>query len=47
MKINEEVVFSQIKYLGILDTIKIKKMGYCIKVKYEDIDKRFSWLVRR
>ena len=34
MKIDEEILFSQIKYLGILDTIKIKKMGYCIKVKY-------------
>ena len=47
MKIDEEVLFSQIKYLGILDTIKIKKMGYCIKVKYEDMDRRFCWLVRR
>ena len=47
MKIDEEILFSQIKYLGILDTIKIKKMGYCIKVKYEDIDRRFCWLVRR
>lgn len=46
MKVDEEVVYSQIKYLGVLDTIKIKKMGYCAKVKYEDLDKRFPWLVR-
>jgi myosin heavy subunit len=30
--LDEEVVYNQICYLGILDTIKIKKMGYCIKI---------------
>jgi myosin heavy subunit len=42
----EEVVFNQICYLGILDTIKIKKMGHCIKLSFDTIDKRFKWLVR-
>ena len=46
MEIEQEIVYSQIKYLGILDTIKIKKMGYCVKLKYEDIDRRFQWIVR-
>lgn len=46
MEIEQEIVYSQIKYLGILDTIKIKKMGYSVKIKYEDMDKRFSWFVR-
>lgn len=47
MEIEQEIVYSQIKYLGILDTIQIKKMGYCIKIKYEDMDKRFYWIIRR
>ncbi len=34
MLVEEEVIFNQICYLGILDTIKIKKMGYCIKLSY-------------
>jgi len=44
--IEDEMVYSQICYLGILDTIKIKKMGYCNKLSYETLDKRFKWLVR-
>lgn len=40
------MVYSQIKYLGILDTIRIKKMGYSIKIKYQEFDRRFCWLVR-
>lgn len=42
----DEVTYNQICYLGILDTIKLKKLGYCIKLDYEIIDKRFRWLVR-
>lgn len=41
------MVYSQIKYLGILDTIKIKKMGYCIKPKYEELDRKFPWVLRK
>ncbi len=44
---DDEVVYNQISYLGILDTIKLKKIGYCVKVSYSNIDKRFKWLVRR
>jgi myosin heavy subunit len=40
------MVYNQICYLGILDTIKIKKIGYCNKLSYEIVDKRFKWLVR-
>jgi myosin heavy subunit len=32
--IEDEMVYNQICYLGILDTIKIKKMGYCNKLSY-------------
>lgn len=46
MLLEEEVIFNQICYLGILDTIKIKKMGHCIKLSYDIMDKRFKWLVR-
>jgi DNA helicase HerA-like ATPase len=42
----DEVAYNQICYLGILDTIKLKKIGYCVKLPYEVIDKRFKWLVR-
>lgn len=42
----DEVVYNQICYLGILDTIKLKKIGYCMKLDYTTIDKRFQWLVR-
>jgi myosin-5 len=34
LQVDEEIVRSQIKYLGILDTINIKKTSYCVKVKY-------------
>ena len=43
---DDEVAYNQICYLGILDTIKLKKIGYCVKLSYETIDKRFQWLVR-
>lgn len=43
----DEVVYNQICYLGILDTIRLKKIGYCMKLEYETVDRRFKWLVRR
>jgi myosin heavy subunit len=43
---DDEVVYNQICYLGILDTIKLKKIGYCVKVKYSALDRRFQWLFR-
>jgi myosin heavy subunit len=46
MLLEDEVLFNQICYLGILDTIKIKKMGHCVKLSYETLDKRFKWLLR-
>jgi myosin heavy subunit len=46
MMMEDEVVYNQICYLGVLDTIKLKKQGYCIKLEFEAIDKRFPWLVR-
>lgn len=39
-------MYNQICYLGVLDTIKLKKLGYCIKLDYEVVDRRFKWLVR-
>lgn len=42
----DEVVYNQICYLGVLDTIRLKKQGYCIKLPYEVLDRRFRWLVR-
>ncbi len=42
----DEVAYNQICYLGILDTIKLKKLGYCVKHSYEAIDAKFKWLVR-
>ena len=46
MLMEDEVLFNQICYLGILDTIKIKKMGHCVKLPYDILDKRFKWLLR-
>lgn len=46
LTMEDEVVYNQICYLGILDTIKLKKLGYCIKLYYDVFDKRFKWLVR-
>lgn len=46
LMMEDEVVYNQICYLGILDTIKLKKLGYCIKLSYDIFDKRFKWLVR-
>jgi myosin heavy subunit len=46
MLLEDEVLFNQICYLGILDTIKIKKMGHCVKLSYETLDKRFKWFLR-
>jgi hypothetical protein len=31
---DDEVAYNQICYLGILDTIKLKKIGYCVKLNY-------------
>lgn len=47
LEVEEEMVYSQIKYLGLLDTIKIKKMGYCIKIRYDEIDRKYCWFVRK
>ena len=46
LMLEDEVAYNQICYLGILDTIRLKKIGYCIKHSYEAIDIRFKWLVR-
>jgi len=46
LAMEDEVAYNQICYLGILDTIKLKKVGYCVKHSYEAIDARFKWLVR-
>lgn len=46
LQMDDEVVYNQICYLGILDTIKLKKVGYCLKLKYEALDRRYPWLLR-
>ena len=43
----DEVVYNKISYLGVLDTIKLKKLGYPSKLTYQNIKKRFSWLFNR
>lgn len=34
LMMEDEVAYNQICYLGILDTIQLKKLGYCIKHSY-------------
>lgn len=46
LMMEDEVAFNQICYLGILDTIKLKKIGYCVKLSYQAVDRRYQWLVR-
>lgn len=47
MEFTKDLVLSQLRYTGMLETIRIRKLGYHIRFCYEDFHAHFGLLLPR
>lgn len=45
MRFDMPVVLEQLRYSGMLDTIKIRKSGYPVRMKFQHFVERYSYLL--
>jgi myosin-15 len=47
MKFDMPIVLEQLRYTGMLETIRIRKMGYPVRLRFSQFVERFRYLLNQ